>query len=403
MKKAMITLCLAALLLALAAAAQAGVPGSLNQKMATRSGPGTKYSEELGTLPQETAITIINCVETNGTPWCLVEFRQNGKLYRCYTGLKRINTSYALPEGSVDYRKDTVSRNTDVYYGPGTAYAKRKGSVSKGEEMRVFEVEGDWALVEYKHGGTWIRGYIPVDCLKKTEAVPTPAPTAEPTRAPAPAPAAPTAVPAPSEPYPNNILDRTRHLCVDYYGNVYNYGGHDDDFVYMVGQLPVMSYFDGVPCIQRTYVYSGPGPDYWRRYIGGQYVYAYTGTLDTNLRIYGKEFGWILIRYPSDNNKGYRYGWVAPTAISGANQAKAKSVDFAYRSAVTKGYCDATDDPDRSLQYQGTTISAHIRVTALAFLNEDRDWVYCEYSYRDGSGTWPSRGFLPATSLVLDH
>lgn len=397
MKKLAMTALLALLLAGLAAGARAGVPGALNQKMATRSGPGTKYTEELGTLPQDTAITIIHCVETNGTPWCLVEFRQNGRLYRCYTGLKRIDTAYALPEGPADYRKDTVTRHTDVYYGPGTNYAQRKGSLSKGEEMRVFEVEGSWALVEYKHGGAWQRGYIPVDCLKKTEAVPTPAPTAVPTAAPV------TAAPAWAEPYPNNILDRTRHLCVDYYGQVYNYGGHDDDFVYMVGQLPVMSYFDGVPCIKHTDVYSGPGPQYWRRWIGGQYGYAYTGILDTNLRVYCRENGWILIRYPSDNNQGYRYGWVAPTAISPAHQDLAPRAEFAWRTAVTKDYCDATDDPDRSLQYQGTTISAHIRVTALAFLNEDRDWVYCEYTIRDGGGTWPSRGFLPATALMLEH
>ena len=68
MKKLAMTALLALLLAGLAAGARAGVPGVLNQKMATRSGPGTKYTEELGTLPQDTAITIIHCVETNGTP-----------------------------------------------------------------------------------------------------------------------------------------------------------------------------------------------------------------------------------------------------------------------------------------------------------------------------------------------
>ena len=389
--KRLVSWMLALILLAGAVPAMAGVPASLNQKMATRSGPGTKYTEELGTIPMDTQIEVINCVTTNGTPWCLVEFRYNGKMMRCYTGLKRINAYGDLPEGSVDFVKDKVTQGTKAYYGPGTNYAERKGSISKGEEMRVFEVEGDWALVEYKHGGSWERGYIPVSCLNKTVAKATPAPTPKP---------APTAAPTPRT--ANNILDRDQHLCVDYYGNIYDYGHHDDEFVIMVGALPVMSYFDGVPCVKHTDVYSGPSTRYWRRWNSNGSGYAYTGILDTNLRIYGQENGWIMIRYPSDANGGYRYGWVAPTAISAANQARTPAVDFAYLPAVTTDYCDATDDPDRSIQYGGTTVTAHVHVTALAFLDETRRWVYCEYFYQEGVNTWQARGFLPADDLMLE-
>ncbi|MBR1820862.1 MAG: hypothetical protein IJ769_04490 [Clostridia bacterium] len=385
-----ISILLALMILAVALPSLASTPATLNQKMATRSGPGTKYSEELGTLPQSTSIVVINMVTTNGTPWCLVEFRNNGKLYRCYTGLKRINLGGSVPEGSLDYVKDTVVTATKAYYGPGTNYAERKGSISKGEEMRVFEVEGDWALVEYKHGGTWQRGYIPVDALKKTESKPTPVPTATP---------APTPVPTPR--VANNILDRDNHICIDYYGNEYNYGSRSDDFVVMVGALPVMSYFDGVPCVKHSDVYSGPGNRYWRRWNSNGSGYAYTGILDTNLRIYGQENGWIMIRYPSDANGGYRYGWTQPTAISAANQARTPAVEFAYLPAVTTRYVDATDDPDRSIQYGGTSVSEHITVTALAFLNADRNWVYCEYNLREGGSTYIARGFLPADGLRL--
>lgn len=388
--KRLMSLLLLLMISALSVNALAGVPASLNQRMATRSGPGTKYTEELGVIPKSTSISVINCVTTNGTPWCLVEFRHNGKLYRCYTGLKRIDTSYDLPKGATKYEKDKVTKATKAYYGPGTNYADRKGSFSKGEEVRVFEVEGDWALVEYKHGKSLERGYIAVDCLKKTVSKPTPVPTATP---------APTATPEPR--VANNILDRGQHLCVDYYGNVYDYGNHDDDFVIMVGALPVMSYFDGVPCIKHTDVYSGPSTRYWRRWNTNGSGYAYTGILDTNLRIYGQENGWIMIRYPSDANKGYRYGWVAPTAISAANQARTPQVDFAYQPAITTKKCDATDDPDRSIQYGGTTVSNHVTVTALAFLNEQRTWVYCEYNLREGSKTYIARGFIPADSLKL--
>ena len=381
------------ILLCQAVPAPASVPARLNQKMATRSGPGTKYTEELGALPQSTQIVVINCVTTNGTPWCLVEFKKDGKLMRCYTGLKRIDTSADLPEGSVDYDKDTVAKTTTVYYGPGTHYAERKGSVSKGEEMRVFEVEGDWALVEYKHGGKWQRGYIPVSTLNNTAARATPVPTATP---------APTPVPTKAPPHDVGfaIWSRDTREAIDYYGNIYNYGNRDDEFIYMAAMLPVMSYFDNVPCVKHTDVYSGPGYDYWRRWLRNGAGYAYTGILDTDLRIYGQENGWILIRYPSDSNSGYRYGWVTPQAISAANQAKTPPVDFAYLPAITTRANDATDDPDRTLEEAGYD-SGSVSVTALAFLDEDRNWVYCEYLLNEGGRHYTARGFIPTRAVKL--
>ncbi len=73
-----------------------------------------------------------------------------------------------------------------------------------------------------------------------------------------------------------------------------------------------------------------------------------------------------MIRYLNDANGGYRYGWVFPEAISVANKNRTPAVDFAYFPAVTTRYVDATDDPDRSIQYSGTSISDRIAVPALA-------------------------------------
>lgn len=371
--------------------ALAGTKGYLNQKMATRSGPGTKYTEELGTRPIDTDITVIAQAETNGTVWYQVEFTMNQKLYRCYTGKKRVNASGNIPWESPDYTEDTLTAGADAYYGPGTNYAKRKQSVYKGTTVRVFGVEGDWALCEYKEGSKWCRGYIPVEKLANTVGVPV-TPTPEPT-------AAPTATPAPTPRVIANILDPDNHLCIDYYGNLYDYTGRTDEFAEMVGALPVMSYFDGVPCIRsHTQVYSGPGQTYWCRYNTGS-GYAYTGKNDTNLRIYGQENGWIMIRYPSDANGGYRYGWTIPAAISVANQERTPNVDFAYIDLQTTRYVDATDDPDRSIQYVGTSISEQITVTGLAFLDEKRNWVYCEFILQTNSGDYKARGFIPADGL----
>ena len=373
----------------------AGADAWLNQKMATRSGPGTKYTEELGTLPVDTDITVIAQAETNGTVWYMVEFSRNMKLYRAYTGKKRVEvaSSAYIPWENPDYTEDTVIAGADAYYGPGENYAKRRNSVYKNSSVRVFGVEGDWALCEYKEGSKWARGYIHVEKLKKTVGVPltpTPLPTATP---------APTAAPTPR--VITNIVDREKHLCIDYYDEIYNYTGHSEEFAEMVGKLPVMSYFDGVPCIRsHTQVYSGPGQHYWCRYNTGS-GYAYTGKNDTNLRIYGQENGWIMIRYPSDANGGYRYGWTIPAAISSENQQRTPNVEFAYIDLMTTRYVDATDDPDRSIQYVGTSVAEHITVTGLAFLDEKRNWVYCEFNLQTNGSSYRARGFIPADGLCV--
>ncbi|MBQ6962006.1 MAG: hypothetical protein IJP78_13635 [Clostridia bacterium] len=83
------------------------------------------------------------------------------------------------------------------------------------------------------------------------------------------------------------------------------------------------------------------------------------------------------------------------------NQNRTPAVDFAYLPAITTRYVDATDDPDRSIQYGGTSVSEHITVTALAFLDESREWVYCEYNLREGGSVYIARGFIPASGLNL--
>lgn len=198
----------------------------------------------------------------------------------------------------------------------------------------------------------------------------------------------------------DNIIDRYNRLCTDYYGNTVSYAGHDEDYAALVGALPVMTYFDGVPCIRRhTYVYSGPGTYYWRRWTGQDY--AYTGTLDTNLRVYGSENGYIMIRYPSGTNHGYRYAWTIPEILSPENQRRVRPVNFAYLDGVTSNFQDATDDPDYSREFIGSSYGHEANVVMLAFLDWDRYWVYCEFDLRRDGGVYRARGFLPADGLRI--
>ena len=130
--------------------------------MATRCGPGTKYTEELGTLPRSTAITLIETVTTRGTPWGMVEFMKNNKKYRAYTGMKRIDAYGPLVYGNDQGTAQILTLTTDVYYGPGYDYAKRKDAVFAGTQLYVFGFENGFYLCDYQQGDKWVRAYFPV-------------------------------------------------------------------------------------------------------------------------------------------------------------------------------------------------------------------------------------------------
>lgn len=135
-------------------------PASLNQRMSTRSGPGTQYTEELGTLPQDTQIMLVESV-TTGVPWGLVEFYRNGVKVRAYTGMKRINAYGPVAQGTLDYDEVVLSRSTEVYYGPGYDYGQRKETVPAGTTLRVFGSENGFSLCDYRSGNQWVRAYFP--------------------------------------------------------------------------------------------------------------------------------------------------------------------------------------------------------------------------------------------------
>lgn len=363
---------------------------SLTQQLITRSGPGTMYTQELGTQPADTEIFVVSQVEANGAVWYQVEYTLDQKMYRCYTGKKRVNVYGDIPWESNNYVEDTLTSNADAYYGPGTNYAKHKNGVAKGMVVRVFTVEGLWAQCEYKVGNQLCRCYISVDKLANT--IPSATPTVVPT------------TPMPANHIASNILDPVAKLCIDYYGNLFNYTGHSEEFAEIAGVLPVMNYVDGVPCIySQIPVFSGPGEHYWCLHDSSS-NYAYIEKNDTTLRIYGRENDWIMIRCFDDANGGYRYGWITLNAILNMYQNHVQNVDFADITLLTTSNVNITDAPDRTLQKNSPIIAEHIsaKVKGLAFLDEKRNWVYCEFTlYRDGKN-YVARGFIPSDNLRLE-
>lgn len=161
MKKRILALMILCLMLSILTSALA-VGAVLNQKMATRSGPGTEYTEELGSFPRDTAITLIEYTQDeNAIPWGLVEFSRHNMLYRAYTGMKRINVMGSAPYKENNSVPASITGNTTVYYGPGTHYAARKEKLSAGMPILVCGEENGFVQIEYELSGRPRRGYVP--------------------------------------------------------------------------------------------------------------------------------------------------------------------------------------------------------------------------------------------------
>lgn len=146
----------------------AGHAASLNQRMATRSGPGTKYTEELGTVPQDTAITLLR-QEEGSVPWGLVEFTYRGGLYRAYTGMKRIDTDAAAPWITDEPRLSYLRQTITPHYGPGTRYVPMAYRLAQGTPVAIYGYDDGYALVEYLYPldmSLYARGWVPVETLR---------------------------------------------------------------------------------------------------------------------------------------------------------------------------------------------------------------------------------------------
>ena len=140
-----------------------GIPAVLIMRMATRIGPSTAYSEELGTFPQETAITVIEQAMGNDIPWGMVEFVSNGQRYRAYTGMKRIAVDTLVPFGNATPVSGATVQETEAYYGPGFTFARHSRNVPANTQLNIYGTENGFILCDFQRNGEWIRAYVPDD------------------------------------------------------------------------------------------------------------------------------------------------------------------------------------------------------------------------------------------------
>ena len=143
------------------------IPAWLNQKMATRTGPGTQYTETHGTLSQDTDIIVYQReLDKGGVSWCLVEFMTRGGLVRAYTGEKRIETDGMIPWGPSEPEWAVVGRETQAFFGPSAYYKPSNRNVEAGTVVEVWGRENGYTLIEYLYTESqYIRVWVPETVL----------------------------------------------------------------------------------------------------------------------------------------------------------------------------------------------------------------------------------------------
>lgn len=143
--------------------------GRLNQRIATRTGPGTRYSEPGSFLGAGDYVTVHTKVWDNSNRiwWVQVEFDWNNDRCRAYTGSWRMNVDLSrVPEeralGSV-----RVTMDADAFAGPGIMYTLWNDTVYRGTSATLYEVEGGYGHIEYWNSSRsqYWRVWVPLYCL----------------------------------------------------------------------------------------------------------------------------------------------------------------------------------------------------------------------------------------------
>ena len=123
----------------------------LNQKIATRTGPSTKYTEPGTFLKAGDTVQVISLVyDNNDVPWVLVDFTAYGGHRRAYTGLKRLDISAdQIPEERPLNLYVTIRQDVTPRQGPGRDYMKHKDvTLYAGESATVIMRENGWVMLE---------------------------------------------------------------------------------------------------------------------------------------------------------------------------------------------------------------------------------------------------------------
>lgn len=155
-----------------------GVRATLSQRIATRSGPGTRFDEPGSFFASGDEVKVLTKVydNYNNIIWFQIEFQYKNEWYRAYTTETRVNIDPSLVPSEPDIYDPldtrTALKKTYVYFGPGTHYKKFTASViHPGNRCDIYAIENGWAQIEYTDYGSpedpqpQRRGWVPVDVL----------------------------------------------------------------------------------------------------------------------------------------------------------------------------------------------------------------------------------------------
>ena len=140
--------------------------GTLNQRMATRTGPATEYPEPGTFGAKGDRVRIISVTfDQNDVPWVQVDLRAGSKHMRVYTGFKRISgvSLNSIPREFNYGIEQTLTQDYEPMYGPGTNYSAYAYTLRKGRTVIVQDYENGYAMCDFysKSDGRWNRVWIP--------------------------------------------------------------------------------------------------------------------------------------------------------------------------------------------------------------------------------------------------
>lgn len=168
MMKKLVSLLLVLCLL-LPAAAMADTRATLNQRISTRTGPGTSYTEPGSFLKKGDVVTVRTKTwdSRNEIWWVQVEFTYQNTKIRAYTGSWRMSVNLNSVPEEYPLGSCTVTQTANAYAGPGYGYKAWTDKVYSGTSATLYEVDSGYAHIECWNSQrqSWWRCWVPLYTL----------------------------------------------------------------------------------------------------------------------------------------------------------------------------------------------------------------------------------------------
>ena len=150
-----------------------GIQVLTKERLATRSGPGTDYTELGSYFQQGTWVRALSAAydSKNGIWWIQVELTYLGEQRRVYTGVKRLEMNADMVRTEEPQEVAKLTRSVYPYWGPGYGYSMYNDQVPAGTSGTVWAYEGLYAQFEYYDGsrGQYRRVWVPANSLEEDE------------------------------------------------------------------------------------------------------------------------------------------------------------------------------------------------------------------------------------------